>query len=182
MKKVISASNNAVKIRLVRPSDTLEIQRVEKEFYEGSSCLLEVLGCWIESLPENFLVARVGGKIVGFIFFEYLNCVKALPFIHNFSHQKNGAYAYVSDVGVSDGFSEAGVLQKLLDEMLKKSVKDGIKAVVWLTGNKRPHDKVEQALLIKNGFIRGEKVEKWESSPGHFVTDHALWTKKIASE
>ena len=69
-----------------------------------------ILRVWIQNLPKNFLVAEVDGKVAGFIFFEYLNKIKAIPFVHNLEHNPSGRYVYISEVGVLDEFTDSEVL------------------------------------------------------------------------
>ncbi|UCG95016.1 MAG: hypothetical protein JSV92_03135 [archaeon] len=152
------------------------IQNVEKKFYEGYVCPKGIIKSWIKNLSENFIVAERNGKIFGFIFFEYLDKREALPFVHEIEHKKNGKYAYVSDVGVLG--KNTVLLQELLYRLIEKSKKDGCLELVWITGS--PEDrwhKLEVELLLKNGFEKKEKIEKWDAYPGHFVSNHYLWIK-----
>ena len=97
--------------RSAKLEDIKQIQDIERGYYEGFNCPLETLKDWIKNLPENFIVAEQNKKIIGFIFFEYLNEVKAVPFIHTLEHKKDGKFAYISEVGVLERCNT--VLQQL---------------------------------------------------------------------
>ncbi len=129
-------------LRQAKLRDVEQIQQVEKEYYEGFSCPREILESWIKQLSENFIVEEEGNRIMAFIFFEYFSEIKAIPFIHELEHIADGKYVYISEIGISDGFRNSDVLQKLLDKVIEKSKSDGCKAVIWLTGSENKHDKI----------------------------------------
>lgn len=168
-------------LRQAEIKDINQIQRVEREYYEGFNCPLETLKSWIKELPENFIVAEENGSIVGFIFFEYIDSIKAIPFIHKIE-QKTGKYVYISEVGVSDNFQNSDVLQRLFDKVFEKSKNKGCKAIIWLTGYKGKHDKLETVVLQNNGFHKKENVKHWEYCPNKFTDDHFIWVKEIEIE
>jgi len=168
-----------VAIRQASLQDIGHIQKIEREYYDGFSCPEETLSGWMAGLPENFLVAETGGRVVGFLFFEYLDEVRALPFVHPLESKPNGAYCYVSEIGVLDEFQDSDVLQRLFDKMAEKSGFHHCKAIIWLTGEKGKHDRIEKLLLIRNGFRKKENVKRWEAFPGFFVDDHWLWSKEL---
>lgn len=170
-----------IKFRQATVKDIKAIQEIEKEYYEGFSADEKILKSWIETLPENFILAEDNkSKMVGFIFVEYLEKPQALPFIHdvNKTHKKNGRYFYVSEVGVLDEFG-IGLMQTLFREAADKARQDGVKFAVWLTGERSKHDKMELEVLEREGFKRKEQVKNWEAYPGYFVSDHQIWVKKI---
>jgi len=168
-----------IKVRTANLLDISEIQRIEKEYYNGFNCPYETLKNWIEK-SENFIVAEVDKEIAGFVFFEYLSEIKDLPFVHEFEYFKDGKFAYISEIGVLKKFQDFEVLQKLFEFAVSKIKIDGKKVVIWLTGEKMKHDKIEKKLLIKNNFEEFKKVTSWECFPGVFVHDHALWIKKLS--
>jgi len=51
--------------------------------------------------------------------------------------------------------------------------------VIWLTGSKNKHDKIEAKLLLGNAFKKKETVKHWEAYPNYFVDDHYIWIKEI---
>jgi len=159
--------------------DIEQIQEIEREYYEGFNCLKETLKNWIQNLSNNFIIAEDNNKIIGFIFFEYLNEIKAIPFIHTLQHNSKGKYVYISEVGISNDSQNSDILQKLFIKLLEKSKKDNCKAVIWLTGSKAKHDKIESQMLINNNFIKKQNIKNWEAYPNHFVNDHYLWIKEI---
>lgn len=167
-----------VNFRSAKLQDIKQIQKIEKEYYEDFSCPEETLKNWIQKLSENFIVAEIGEKISGFIFFEYLNKLKNIPFVHKLEHKSNGKYVYISEVGISDEFQNSDILQKLFDKLIKKSKKDGCKMVIWLTGSKSKHDKIESKILLNNNFRKKENVKHWEVYPNYFVDDHHIWIKE----
>jgi hypothetical protein len=73
------------------------------------------------------------------------------------------------------------LLLELLDRLIEKSKKDGCLELVWITG--KPEDrwhKLEVEILLKNDFEEKEKLEKWEAYPGHFVSNHCIWVKRLS--
>lgn len=175
--KLFVYKNHMTNLRPAKIDDIEQIQQIEKEYYEVFSCPREILKNWIEYLPENFIVADKNGKIAGFIFFETINKVKAIPFIHKVENKKKGKFIYISEVGILG--RNTNILQKLLDTVIKKSKKDECKKIIWLTGQKNNHDVIEINLLLKNGFKKVKNVKKWEAYPNHFVSDHWIWEKPI---
>jgi N-acetylglutamate synthase-like GNAT family acetyltransferase len=163
-------------IRNARKKDIPSIQAIEKEYYEGFTCPKNILDQWIEQLPEHFLIAEEDKKIVGFLFFEYFDKIKTVPFIHEIAHQKNGKYAYVSEVGI---LKNENALQSLVERMMGKAQNDGCKKILWLTGSKSRHDQCELKILQKFGFQKVKIINRWECYPQHFVSDHWLWEKII---
>lgn len=166
-----------IKIRQATLKDIEQIQKIEKEYYEGYNIPKQTLKSWISELSDNFLVAEKEDKIIGMIFFEYLITAKSLPFIHELEHNKNGKYVYISEIGaLSD---EKDILQQLLDEMIGRVKKDNCQKILWLTGEHLKDDKIEIEFLVKNGFEKGENVKQWEAYPGLFLDDHSVWEKTI---
>jgi N-acetylglutamate synthase-like GNAT family acetyltransferase len=165
--------------RPAKLQDIMQIQKIEKEYYEGLSCPKEILKSWIEKLPKNFIVAEENGRIAAFIFFERLNKIKAMPFVHNVAHSPKGEYVYISEIGISGKSKDCGLLQELLEKAIEKSKRDKCKAIIWVTGSKSKHDKIEMSILRNNGFVKKENAKRWEAYPGHFVGDHHIWIKKL---
>ena len=168
-----------VNIRPAKLEDIKQIQEIEKEYYEGFNCPEETLKNWIQNLSENFIVAEENNRIVGFIFFEYLNKIKAIPFVHHFENNKNRKYAYISEVGILDRYIPSEVLQELFNKLLEKAKKDECKSLIWLTGSKSKHDKVESNILLNNNFSKKENIKHWEAYPNFFIDDHYIWLKQI---
>jgi N-acetylglutamate synthase-like GNAT family acetyltransferase len=168
-----------ITFRSTNLQDIEQIQQIEKEYYEGFMCPEDILKSWIKELPENFIVAEEDKKILGFIFFEYLNEIKTIPFVHKLEHKPNGKYVYISEVGISKRSDDSDILQRLFEKVIEKSKKDARRLIVWLTGSKSKHDKIETNILISNQFTKKENVKNWEAYPNFFVDDHYLWIKKI---
>jgi hypothetical protein len=164
-----------IRIRPATPSDIKQIQEIEMGYYEGFSCPDSILESWISM--GRFLLAEENGRILGFMFFEYSNNSEALPFIHKPLENSRGRYCYISEVGISGG---PGVLGVLMESVIKKSRENGCKSVIWLTGSKSRHDKIESDFLLKKSFMKIRSVKHWEAYPGHFVHDHYIWMKKIS--
>jgi hypothetical protein len=165
--------------RPAKLQDIEQIQKIEKEYYEGFSCPKEILESWIEKLPKNFIAAEEKGKIAAFIFFERLNKIKAMPFVHKVAHSTKGEYVYISEIGISGKSKESALLQKLLEKAIEKSKGDKCKAIIWVTGSESRHDKIETSILQNNGFLKKENAKHWEAYPGHFVGDRHIWIKKL---
>lgn len=168
-----------ISFRSAKLQDIKQIQQIEKEYYEGFNCPEETLKNWIQNLPDNFIVAEMDNKIVGFVFFEYLSEIKAITFVHKLEHKKDGKFVYISEVGVLNEFQKSDILQKLFDKLVEKSKKDNCKMVIWLTGSKSKHDKIESKILLSNGFTKKQNVKHWEAYPNYFVDNHYIWIKEI---
>ena len=165
--------------RRAHVNDILQIQKIEDEYYEGFRCPEETLKSWIKQLSENFILAEENKKVLGFIFFEYINEIKAIPFVHELEHKANGKYVYISEVGILDEFCNSDILQNLFEKAMKKSKDNGCKLIIWLTGSKSKHDKIEANILLNNGFRKKENAKHWEAYPNFFVDDHYIWTKNL---
>lgn len=168
-----------INFRSTRLQDLGQIQQIEKEYYEGFSCPEEILKSWLEQLSDNFIVAEENGKIIAFIFSEYLDEIKAIPFIHALEHRENGKFVYISEIGILDEYRNTDALQQLFDKLIEKSKRDNCEKIIWLTGQKQKHDKIETNLLLKNNFTKTKNIKNWEAYPDHFVDDHWLWEKQL---
>lgn len=163
-----------MRIRKATPNDIKEIQLVEQDYYKGFVCDKKTLESWIRT--ENFFVAEENNKIIGFIFFEFLNEIKALPFIHK-PINKEGKCAYVSEISVIN--QNIKLMQDLFDFMLKIVKERGCRALMWVTGGKSKHDKLELEIIKNNSFVKGKNVVNWECYPGKFVSDHWIYIKEL---
>ncbi len=159
-------------IREVNISDSKQIIELEKDYYEEYSISEGVLTKWIEN--GNFFVMEENSKIVGSIYFEFLNEIKDLPWYHE-PIKGLGKYVYVSEIAIDS----KDKIPILFNEVLKVAEKNNCEAIIWLTGEKGSHDKIEQDFLKANGFKISKRVENWECSPGYFVHDHSLWLKEL---
>jgi len=159
-------------IREAKLSDLKQIIELEKEYYEGYFISEEVLAKWIEN--GNFFVIEENSKIVGSIYFEFLNEIKDLPWYHE-PITGLGKYIYISEIAV-DSKDRVPVL---FNQVLKAVKENNCEAIIWLTGEKSNHDRIEQEFIKTNGFKMFKPVENWEYAPGQFIHDHSLWLKKI---
>ena len=154
--------------------DIKDIQKIEKKYYGGYFCPQGVLKNWLKS--RNFLIAKRKNKIITFLFLETVNQIKALPFIHQLQ-KKSGKYLYVSEIGILDRYIKTDAFSQLFLKMLDRN--KGKKGIIWITGGKSKHDKIELKLIRRLGFKRLKKINKWEVCPGYFISDHHLWFKKF---
>lgn len=168
-----------INFRAAKLGDIKQIQEIEKEYYEGFSCPKETLKSWIKQLPKHFIVAEENRKIVGFIFFEYFNEIKAVPFTHQLVHKERGKFVYVSEIGILDEYQKTNAPQQLFKKLIEKVKKDNCEKVIWLAGQKNKHDQIEINLLLRNGFTKTKNIKHWEVYPNHFVNDHWLWEKQL---
>lgn len=170
-----------IKFRRAKIEDIKSIQEIEKEYCEGFSLNENILKGWIEKLADNFILAEdKEGRILGFIFAEYLRKPSALPFLHDVSktHVQYGVYLYVTEIGISDKMG-VDLMKDLFKKVVDKAREDKVKFAIWLTGGKGKHDKKELEVLKREGFKKKELVKNWEAYPGFFVSDHSLWIKNI---
>jgi len=166
-----------MKIRKAQQRDFKNIQTIEKEYYQGYSCPEIVLRNWIKSGRANFLVAEdTSEKLSAFLFLEAIKAVKSLPFIHK-SQNKSGEYLYASEIGILNKYTRTNLLNDLFKKLLKQNKEK--KGVVWVTGGKSKHDKVELRLLKKEGFKRLKRIARWEAYPNYFVNNHWIWFKRL---
>ncbi len=159
-------------IRKVNLSDLKQIIELEKKYYDGHYISEEVLAKWIEN--GSFFVIEENSKIAGSIYFEFLDEIKSLPWYHE-PIKGLGRYIYISEVAV-DSKDKAPIL---FNEVLKVARENNCEAIIWLTGEKANHDKIEQGFLKANGFEKFKFVEEWECAPGRFIHDHSLWLKEL---
>ncbi|TRZ55056.1 hypothetical protein D4Q76_01215 [archaeon] len=166
-------------IRKIRETELHKISEIDRDFYEGYETPSEVPQNWFHNFPEGFFVAEEAGNIFAYIFVEMFEKIKAVPFIHDAktTHTENGKYIYVSGFGIKNGFEK--VENFLLEEIIKFGSSKNCKAIVWVTGEKMKHDIYEKHLIERYGFIKKENIEKWESHPNHFVSDHNIWIKEL---
>lgn len=159
-------------LRKAGPSDAGKIIALEKSYYDGYSIGKEVLLAWIRT--GRYWVIEEGKIVVGSMYFEFVDKIKQLPWEHE---PVDGVpnYVYISEVAVK---SEEG-LPALFSKVMEAARKRGAKAVLWLTGEKANHDRIEQRFLKKSGFKLDQRVERWECSPGYFIGDHNIWIKRL---
>jgi len=168
-------------IRPAKIQDIKAIQEIEQQYYEGFSCPKDTLENWVKNSTDNFLVAEDSDNhVVAFLFFEYLDEIKAIPFVHEPMHLENGKYVYISEVGVLNKYLESNILQALFGSMKRKAILDDRQGIIWLTGSKRKHDQAEQSILAANSFVKQEQIKDWEAYPNHHVNDHHIWYLDIA--
>ena len=159
-------------IRKANLLDSKQIIELEKDYYEGYSISEEVLGKWIEN--GNFFVIEENSKVVGSIYFEFLNEIKDLPWHHE-SITGIDKYIYISEIAVDS----KDRIPILFNKVLEAAKENNCEAIVWLTGDKGNHDKIEQGFLGANGFKIFKKVENWECAPEYFIHDHSLWLREF---
>lgn len=159
-------------IRKANVSDSKQIIELEKNYYEGYSIPDEILVKWIKN--GNFFVIEENSKIVGSIYLEFLNEIKDLPWYHE-PEKELGKYAYISEIAIDS----KDRVPLLFNEVLKVVKENNCEAIIWLTGEKGSHDKIEQDFLKTNGFKISKQVENWECAPGYFIHDHFLWSKEL---
>lgn len=159
-------------VRKANKSDSKQIITLEKEYYDGYSISQEFLIKWIEN--GNFFVIEENSKVVGSIYFEFLDEIKDLPWCHE-PIKGTGKYAYISEIAVDC----KDRIPILFSEVLRVAKENNCEGVVWLTGEKSNHDKTEQNFLKANNFKVFKRVENWECAPGYFIRDHSLWLKEL---
>ncbi len=119
-------------------------------------------------------MSEENSKVVGSIYFEFLDEIKNLPWYHEPTIEK-GEYVYISEITVDSKIR----IPELFNQVVKLAKENDCHEIIWLTGEKHNHDRIEQEFLKKNDFSIFKRVENWECSPGYFVHDHSLWLKKI---
>ena len=159
-------------IRKANISDSKQIIELEKGYYDGYSISENVLVKWINN--GNFFAIEEDSKLVGSIYFEFLDEIKDLAWEHE-PIKGPCKFIYISEVAVDS----PDRIPILFDEVLKSAELNKCEAIVWLTGEGGNHDKTERKFLEKNDFKLFKKVESWECFPGHFIQDHSLWLKEI---
>ena len=160
-------------IRKASLVDIDQIRKLEMNYYDGHHISERILVKWVKN--GNYFVIEEESRIVGSVYFEFLDEIKDLPWEHEPIREESGKYIYISEIAVD---SEDRILI-LLNEVLKSAKENKCRAVIWLTGEKAKHDKIEQEFLKSNGFEKYKEVESWECAPGRFIHDHSLWLKKI---
>ncbi|MFA5349095.1 MAG: GNAT family N-acetyltransferase [Candidatus Paceibacterota bacterium] len=153
-------------------SDIEQIIKLEKKYYDRYSISEELLSRWINN--DNFFVIDDNSKIIGSIYFEFLDEIEALPWYHE-PINSLGDYAYISEIAVDS----KDAMSLLFGKVLETSREKHCKAIIWLTGEKSNHDKLEKAFLSTNNFAIFKKVDNWECAPNYFIHDHSLWINKL---
>lgn len=168
-----------MEVRKIMEAELWKIGEIDMDFYEGYSTPLEVLRNWRNIFPDGFLVVEEDDAIVGYIFIELFEEIKAVPFMHDarLTHSEKGKYIYVSGFGVKNGFEKT--CKTLLREIIEFAKSKSCKTIVWVTGERMKHDVFEKELIGKYGFVKKERIEKWESHPNRFVSDHYIWIKEL---
>jgi len=159
-------------LRKAKPSDVDKIIELEKIYYERFSISKNVLTEWTKT--GRYYVIEKDGSIIGSIYFEFLKEVRDLPWEHKPVDEEPN-YIYISEIAVKS----EDVLKELFSKVLEAALKNNVKAILWLTGEKGKHDKIEKSFLKSNGFILQQHVDKWECAPGYFITDHSIWVKEV---
>lgn len=156
-----------MRFRQAGVEDVEQIQKVENEYYNGFFLPNKLLESWIPTLPENFIIAEENEKVIGCIFFEYLEKVKAIPYVHDISKTHVPDGGYISEIAIRKKYKTTDTIQKLFDMMLEKCKKDKIKEIICLTGppDRIGHELTENQLIDANGFVRKNRLEKWEAWP-----------------
>jgi hypothetical protein len=162
-------------IRPAKISDIETIVGLEKKYYDGYSLSEEILEKWIKN--GNYYVLEENSMIVGSIYFEFIEEIKGLPWQHE-PINGVGNYVYISEIAVDSKDKIPVLFQKVLDS----AKENNCKGIVWLTGEKSNHDKIEREFLQSYGFIKFEDVKNWECAPNYFVDDHALWLMKMVQK
>jgi N-acetylglutamate synthase-like GNAT family acetyltransferase len=159
-------------LRRATPNDVNKIVELEKSYYDGYCISKNILIEWIKT--GRFYVIEDGSDIAGSIYFEFLSEIKDLPWEHGPVDEESN-YVYISEVAVKS----EDVLSELLSKVLEVAREHNVKAVLWLTGERAKHDKIEQRFISSNGFELKQRVKKWECAPNHFLSDHNIWIKPL---
>lgn len=149
-------------------------------YYDGFELPGKILKNWIENLGKNFIVVEENGKLMGHIFWEQLEEIKAIPFSHSSKdfHRPTGKYFNISEIGVLHNDLE--LLQQLFQEVIKSAEEKQIKGIIWVTGEKeKGHDSMERNMIEKNGFKEFKHAGKWEYAPGEFSENHWIFLKEF---
>jgi N-acetylglutamate synthase-like GNAT family acetyltransferase len=162
---------------MLRKANTNDVDRIvelEKDYYDGYSISKNVLAEWIRT--GRYYVVEKDGEIVGSIYFEFLKEIKSLPWEHEAVDEKPN-YVYISEIAIKS----EDVLQELFSKVLESAQQRSVKSILWLTGEKSKHDRIEQKFLKSNNFVKKERVENWEYAPGYFISDHSIWELELKS-
>jgi N-acetylglutamate synthase-like GNAT family acetyltransferase len=159
-------------LRKANPNDVDKIVELEKNYYDGYSISKNILAKWIRT--GRYYVVERGGVVIGSIYFEFLKEIKGLPWEHEAVDEKPN-YVYISEIAVK---SEE-ILKELFSKVMEVAREQNVKAILWLTGEKAKHDKIEQRFLKSNGFKVKQHVDEWECAPGYFISDHNIWIKGL---
>jgi len=156
---------------MIRTASLVDIDNIKKlELNKYRTISERILVKWIKN--GNFFVMEEDEKIVGSIYFEFLDEIKDLPWEHDPISVESGKYIYISEIAV-DSKERFPIL---FDEVLE-AAKD-CEGIIWLTGEKSRHYQIEQEFLKKNKFKKHIDVKDWECAPGRFISDHSLYIKK----
>ena len=122
-----------VTIRLARPEEAKELAAIEAVCFPPAEAASEEAVCErMQAFPENFLVAELDGKLVGFINGGTTD-QPYLPdeFYHDAAlHKPEGAYQTVFGLNVLPEYRRQGIARLLVDGFLAMARERGKKAVI----------------------------------------------------
>lgn len=122
-----------IKIRQVEPGDIDEVSRVESVcFPEAEAAGWESFEKRINSFPESFFVAELGGSIIGFINGCVINETVICDELFEDSslHVLDGDYQTIFGLDVLPNWRKRGIAAQLMDHMIDVSRKRGKKGVI----------------------------------------------------
>jgi hypothetical protein len=117
-------------IRKADSNDVDKIVGLEKDYYDGYSVSKNILTKWIRT-GQYYVVEERNGVVVGSIYFEFLEKIRALPFEHEPVDEKPN-HVYVSEVAVKS----EDVFQELFSKVLEAAGERHAKSILWLTGDR----------------------------------------------
>jgi len=161
-------------IRKANPNDVDKIIEIEKGYYDGYSISKNILTEWIRTGRYYVIENEKDGIVIGSIYFEFLKEIRDLPWEHKTVDEEPN-YVYISEIAVKS----EDVLHELFSKVLEAARERNAKSILWLTGEKSKHDKIEQGFLKSSGFKLKQHVKKWEYAPGYFISDHNIWELKL---
>lgn len=157
-------------IRRALTHDIPKLFEIEKRHYKEFAVPESVLFEWVQT--GNVFVVAEGLEIFGFVFYEFLSKIVALPRVHSPLHQENKNYVYISEI-VADSQQ---ALQELFEVLMKAARINRCQGIIWLASNRTP-DIVD--FLAQNKFKKHEHAKNWERLPGIFVDDFYVWVREL---
>ncbi len=124
---------NQIKIRPATAQDIGRIAEIESVcFPAAEAASLETLTERFEAFPQNFLVAELGGRLIGFINGSATSSpVLYDDLFHGTSlHEPQGPNLTVFGIDVDPAFQRRGVAAELIRQYIDKATQDGRKTII----------------------------------------------------
>ena len=117
----------------IRPEDAMDAAALEAVcFPPNEACSVQHMLERAQILPESFLVAKIDGKVIGYINALGTNSDRFSDdfFLDTSLHDPNGTHSMILGVAVTPEYQHQGIAHKMMEEFVKIEKGHGRKALV----------------------------------------------------